>query len=104
MSAFDRLHPAVQYHIVNSLGWSDLRPLQTGAISPLLNGRHALLLAPTAAGKTEAAAFPLFSRMLDEDWQGLTVLYLCPLRALLNNLEPRLERFASLLGRRVGLR
>ena len=99
----DRLHPAAQYHIVNSLGWPDLRPLQHAAVAPLLDGRHALLLAPTAAGKTEAAALPLFSRMLSEDWQGLSVLYLCPLRALLNNLEPRLERFASLLGRRVGL-
>ncbi len=103
MSAFDRLHPAVRYHVVNSLGWSDLRPLQSRAIAPLLAGRHALLLAPTAAGKTEAAALPLFSRMLSEDWQGLSILYLCPLRALLNNLEPRLEGFASLLGRRVGL-
>ena len=103
MSDFDRLHPAVQYHVVNSLGWSDLRPLQADAIATLLDGRHALLLAPTAAGKTEAAALPLFSRMLSEDWKGLSVLYLCPLRALLNNLEPRLERFASLLGRRVGL-
>ncbi len=103
MSDFDRLHPAVQYHVVNSLGWSDLRPLQAEAIATLLDGRHALLLAPTAGGKTEAAALPLFSRMLSEDWKGLSVLYLCPLRALLNNLEPRLERFAALLGRRVGL-
>ncbi len=99
----DRLHPAVQFHVVNSLGWSDLRPLQAAAVAPLLDGRHALLLAPTAAGKTEAAVLPLFSRMLSEDWQGLSILYLCPLRALLNNLEPRLEAFASLLGRRAGL-
>ncbi len=99
----DRLHPALQYHVASSLGWPDLRPLQHAAVAPLLDGRHALLLAPTAAGKTEAATLPLFSRMLSEDWQGLSVLYLCPLRALLNNLEPRLERFASLLGRQVGL-
>ena len=32
MSDFDRLHPALQYHIVNSLGWSSLRSTQLEAI------------------------------------------------------------------------
>ncbi len=59
MSSFERLDPALQHHIVNSLGWRQLRPLQEAAIEPLLAGDHALLLAPTAGGKTEAAVFPL---------------------------------------------
>lgn len=101
--SFDRLHPAVQHHIVNSLGWTSLRPLQEQAIGPVLDGEQVLLLGPTAGGKTEAAFFPLASRMLEENWSGLSVLYLCPLRALLNNLEPRLRGYAQLLGRRVGL-
>lgn len=103
MNPFDRLHPALQHHIVNSLGWTSLRPTQLAAIDPILNGRHALLLAPTAGGKTEAASFPVLSRMLSERWDGLSVLYVCPLRALLNNLEPRLRHYAGLVGRRVGL-
>ena len=103
MSAFDRLHPAIQHHIVNSLGWRGLRPLQEQAIGPVLDGRHALLVAPTAAGKTEAAVFPVLSRMLAEHWTGLSVIYLCPLRALLNNLEPRLAQYLGLVGRRVAL-
>lgn len=101
MSAFDLLHPALQHHIVNSLGWQTLRAQQEQAIPPLLAGSHALLLAPTAGGKTEAAMFPVFSRMLAEGWTGLTTLYVCPLRALLNNLHPRLEHYGRLLGRRV---
>jgi ATP-dependent Lhr-like helicase len=100
---FDRLHPAVQHHIVNSLGWTSLRPLQTRAIDPLLAGDHSLLIAPTAQGKTEAAFFPLLSRMLKEEWQGLSLLYVCPLRALLNNLFPRLERYAGFVGRSAAL-
>jgi ATP-dependent helicase Lhr and Lhr-like helicase len=36
-------------------------------------------------------------------WQGTSVLYLCPLKALLNNLHPRLERYAGWLGRRAAL-
>ncbi len=98
MSDFDRLHPALQHHIVNSLGWPGLRPLQQATIAPVIDGQHAILLAPTAGGKTEAAMFPLFSRLLSEQWQGLSILYVCPIKALLNNLEPRLQYYAGLLG------
>ena len=101
--AFDRLHPALQHHIVNSLGWTSLRPLQEHAIGHVLDGDHALLLAPTAGGKTEAAVFPLLSRMLTEQWGGLSVLYVCPIKALLNNLESRLRAYGALVGRRVDL-
>lgn len=103
MSAFDRLHPALQHHIVNSLGWPRLRPLQEATIEPVLRGEHAILLAPTAGGKTEAACFPVLSRMLSENWDGISVLYLCPIKALLNNLLPRLEYYAGLLGRSVAV-
>ena len=103
MSAFDRLHPALQHHIVNSLGWKALRQLQEEAIAPLLDGHHALLIAPTAGGKTEAAFFPILSRMLSEEWRGTSVLYICPLRALLNNLEVRLREYCALVGRTVAL-
>lgn len=97
------LHPGVEYHIVNTLGWSDLRPLQKEAVRPVRAGEDCLLLAPTAGGKTEAAIFPLLSQMADENWQGLTILYVTPLRALLNNLHPRLTTYASWVGRTVGL-
>ncbi|MBR9910599.1 MAG: DEAD/DEAH box helicase [Gammaproteobacteria bacterium] len=103
MSEFDKLHPAVQHHIVNSLGWPGLRPLQEATIQPVLNGENAILLAPTAGGKTEAASFPVFSRMLTENWLGLSVLYVCPIKALLNNLEQRLSYYGHLLGRSVAL-
>ncbi len=103
MSEFDKLHPALQHHIVNSLGWNGLRPLQEATIQPVLDGEHAILLAPTAGGKTEAASFPVFSRMLSESWEGLSVLYICPIKALLNNLEQRLSYYGHLLGRSVAL-
>lgn len=100
---FEQLHPSLQHHVVNSLGWSDLRPLQAAAIEPILDGRHSLLLAPTAGGKTEAAVFPVVSRIAAEGLRPLSALYLCPLRALLNDLYPRLERYAAYTGHRVGL-
>ncbi len=99
----DSLHPGVEHHIVNTLGWSDLRPLQRESVEPVRRGDDCLLLAPTAGGKTEAATFPLLSEMTESQWQGLSVLYVTPLRALLNNLHPRLDGYASWVGRRVGL-
>lgn len=101
--ASQALHPLLLHHIVNALGWPSLRPLQHEALAPILAGEHALLAAPTAGGKTEAAIFPVLSRMLEEDWRGLSVLYLCPLRALLNNLHPRIEKYAEMVGRRARL-
>jgi ATP-dependent Lhr-like helicase len=100
---FALLHPSIQHHIVNSLGWRELRPLQEDAVDPIVNGANCLLIAPTAGGKTEAALFPILSRMLGEHWQGLTVLYICPIRALLNNLESRISQYGSLVGRSCGL-
>jgi ATP-dependent Lhr-like helicase len=97
------LDRALEYHVVNSLGWPDLRPLQRDAVEPVRAGADCLLLAPTAGGKTEAAVFPLLSEMVAQDWQGVSVLYVTPLRALLNNLYPRLEQYCSWLGRRAGL-
>ncbi|AUS80420.1 ATP-dependent helicase [Actinoalloteichus sp. AHMU CJ021] len=98
-----RLHPVVVHHVVNTLGWRTLRPLQEQAIEPVLNGKDALLLAPTAGGKTEAAFLPVLSAMEDQGWTGVSVLFLCPLKALLNDLLPRLASYGSWVGRRVDL-
>ncbi|MGS2618277.1 DEAD/DEAH box helicase [Micromonospora sp. LZ34] len=97
------LDPVVLYHVVNTLGWRDLRPMQRAAVAPVRGGLDALLLAPTAGGKTEAALFPLLSRMAEQRWTGASVLYLAPLKALLNNLQPRIERYAGWLGRRAAV-
>ncbi len=103
MSGATGLDPAVEYHIVNSLGWPGLRPLQAAAVAPVRAGDDCVLLAPTAGGKTEAAAFPLLSQMAADGWSGTSVLYVTPLRALLNNLLPRLQGYTSWLGRTTAL-
>jgi len=103
VTGLERLHPSVQHHVVNSLGWRELRPLQDEAIAPVLDGVNCLLLAPTAGGKTEAAILPVLSKIMQEDWRGLSVLYVCPIRALLNNLNDRLSFYTGLVGRNCGL-
>ena len=97
---FERLHGALQYHLVNSMGWSVLRATQADAVVPILAGKHCLILPPTAGGKTEAAILPDVSRLATEEWPGPSVLYVCPIKALLNNLESRLSRYAGFVGRR----
>ncbi len=103
MSNFHLLHPSLQHQIVNAMGWKEMRPFQDAVIPPLVQGEHRIILAPTAGGKTEAAFFPTLSRMLSESWTGLSVLYLCPIKALLNNLDSRLSRYCTLVGRRSAL-
>ncbi|MGW6415261.1 DEAD/DEAH box helicase [Streptomyces sp. NPDC055055] len=99
----DRLDPVVLHHVVNTLGWPDLRPLQRAAIDPVMDGEDTVLLAPTAGGKTEAACLPILSAMSSGGWTGTSVLYLCPLKALLNNLATRIDGYAQWLGRTAAL-
>ncbi|MDV3136778.1 DEAD/DEAH box helicase [Mycobacterium sp. 29Ha] len=98
-TGFAQLAPGIQHHIANTLGWNGLRPLQEESVAPITEGSDAILLAPTAGGKTEAAMFPLLTRMHSQRWDGISVLYLCPLKALLNNLGPRIDQYAQWMGR-----
>lgn len=100
--AFGRLSPAMQYQVVNGLGWASLRPVQELSTHAVLDGANCVVLAPTAGGKTEAAFFPLLSQMDREDWAPISVLYVAPIRALLNNQDSRLQKLTGLVGRRAG--
>ena len=102
MEAFDRLSPALQYQVVNGLGWTGLRPVQEQSTHAILDGTNCVILAPTAGGKTEAALLPLLSKMSTEDYAPVSVLYVAPIRALLNNQESRLRALSALVGRNAG--
>jgi ATP-dependent Lhr-like helicase len=97
------LHPSIRYLIEVRLGWKELRPAQQAAIGPILHGDSYVLVAPTSGGKTEAAALPLFSRILDEALAPVAVLYVAPLKALLNDLGERLTNLAESVGLRVAV-
>jgi ATP-dependent Lhr-like helicase len=88
----------MQSGIAHTLGWSRLRPVQELAIEPILAGHNCVVLAPTAGGKTEAAFFPVLDLIYRERLHPVSCLYISPLRALLNNQEPRIERLAGLVG------
>ena len=79
-----------------SRGWTQLRAVQERAIPALLAGHHDVILAAaTSAGKTEAAFFPMLTRLLhSEDERRINsgfVLSISPLKALINDQEQRLQ-------------
>jgi len=71
MSVFARFAPRLQEAIVARLGWSSLRPVQELAGEALLAGCNAVILAPTAGGKTEASMFPTLSGLVNDPAQGV---------------------------------
>lgn len=101
MAGLERLHPHLQHAIIHDLGWRSLRPVQELTIDAILDGCNAVVLAPTAGGKTEASIFPVLSRILTEALTPVSVLYVCPIRALLNNQEERLTAYARMVGLEV---
>jgi ATP-dependent Lhr-like helicase len=101
MAGIERLHPHLRHGIVHDLGWRSLRPVQEMTIDAVLDGCNTVVLAPTAGGKTEAAIFPVFSRILGEAIEPVAALYLCPIRALLNNQEERLQGYGRMVGLEV---
>jgi ATP-dependent Lhr-like helicase len=103
VSSATRLHPSVRYVLQANLGWTRLREIQEIAIDPILRGETTVIIAPTAGGKTEAVMLPLLSRILDEQLPPTSVLYIAPLRALLNDLAERIGSLARHLGLEVGV-
>lgn len=100
VSVFSRLAPRLQEAIVARLGWSSLRPVQEQAGEALLAGANAVILAPTAGGKTEASMFPTISQMVESAPDGVGALYIAPIKALLNNQAERLGLYTEMVGLR----
>ncbi len=92
-TAFEALAEPVRRWIWRQ-GWTALREVQEMAVPAILAGGDVILSARTAAGKTEAAFLPLLTRVLprlDGGRPGFAILYVCPLKALINDQHRRLE-------------
>lgn len=86
--------------------YGGLLPIQVKAIPAVLDGKDVMIVAPTAGGKTEAVVAPLTERLLQEGWEGLSIIYLCPTRALVNDtlyrLKEQLEELEISVAARTG--
>ncbi|MCU0565447.1 MAG: DEAD/DEAH box helicase [Oculatellaceae cyanobacterium Prado106] len=98
VSAFSRFPPRLQEAIAARLGWSSLRPVQELASHAILDGKNAVVLAPTAGGKTEASMFPLIASVMEQEPQGVGLIYIAPIKALLNNQAERLGLYTEMVG------
>lgn len=95
-----RLHPGLARRIV-AKGWSELKPVQRAAAPAILAGDDVVIEAPTAGGKTESVLFPsltVAAGLPRGPGVGVRILYLAPLRALLNDLETRAKEYAEACG------
>ncbi|MNM33387.1 ATP-dependent RNA helicase DbpA [compost metagenome] len=96
-SSFERLHPDVQQWIW-SQGWTSLRDAQEWAVPALVDAdRDVIIAASTAAGKTEAAFLPILTNLLNHADPAGSVLYISPLKALINDQWDRLSRLCERL-------
>ncbi len=97
-SSYDLLHSDVQRWIRDE-GWTELRQVQDRAIAAILGGGEDVLIsAATAAGKTEAAFLPLLTQAARREDAGLAILYVSPLKALINDQARRLDGLCEKLG------
>ena len=83
--------------------WSPT-PVQEVTQEEIASGGDRLVIAPTGSGKTMAAMLPLLDRCLKQKWQGMSILYITPLRALNRDVDRRLDEITSAVGLRLGLR
>ena len=92
------LNDNLLHFLSNSLGWKELNAIQNKAIPSVLSGKNTLILAPTASGKTEAALIPIFSEILNNHLEPVSVLYVSPLKALINDMHNRIEKWGNHFG------
>ena len=97
MTVFSRFPERLQHAIAN-LGFDSLRPVQELAGEAILDGKNAVVLAPTAGGKTEASMFPVIAGLMTTPPSGVGALYVAPIKALLNNQEVRLGTYTEMVG------
>lgn len=77
---------------IYSHSWDELRHIQIEAARVIFDTKdHLLLTSSTASGKTEAAFFPILSELCEHPSYGIRVLYIAPLKSLINDQFERME-------------
>ncbi|MCL2014634.1 MAG: DEAD/DEAH box helicase, partial [Defluviitaleaceae bacterium] len=89
--AFDRYAPFIQEYIYRKQ-WADLREVQVEACTAILDtDDHVIIASATASGKTEAALFPILTLLDENPPNSIGIIYIGPLKALINDQFERLN-------------
>ncbi len=92
------IHPGLQ-KLIQDKGWkTGLTEIQLEAIPVILSGEDCIIEAPTAGGKTEAVLFPTLTMAAQKKVNFVQILYLAPLRALLNDIQNRAKEYSEVCG------
>lgn len=92
MDVFNRLAPFIQDFIYENK-WEELRGNQVAACEVIFDTEDNLLLSSgTASGKTEAAFLPVLTEIYNKPSSSVGILYISPLKALINDQFKRLEQ------------
>ena len=92
--------------LVDEKGFKIPTEIQEKAIPKILEGKHVLLISPTATGKTESAVLPVLDMLLrtPERVRGIKILYVTPLKALNRDMLERLEWWCNNLDVKLAVR
>ena len=92
MDIFNRLAPFIQDYIYQEK-WDELRGIQIAASEIIFDSDDNLLLSSgTASGKTEAAFLPVLTELYNNPSKSVGIIYISPLKALINDQFKRLEQ------------
>ena len=92
---FERFPSFIQEYIY-SHNWESLREVQVAAAQTIFETDHNLLLtSSTASGKTEAAFFPILTELCENPPASIGVLYIAPLKSLINDQFGRMEELLA---------
>ena len=95
MNVFERYAPFIQDFIYRN-GWETLRGVQVAAGEAIFGTDcNVLLSASTAAGKTEAAFFPILTLFSKDPPASVGAIYIGPLKALINDQFSRLTELCA---------
>ncbi len=90
-TTFERYALFIQKYIYKKK-WDDLREVQVEACNAIMDtDKHVVIASGTASGKTEAAFFPILTLLENNHSESIGVIYIGPLKALINDQFTRLN-------------
>lgn len=97
MDSFNMLSEKMKNKIWD-MGWSEFTDIQNKSIPKIINtSKDIIISSSTASGKTEAAFLPILTLIEKTAGTSFKVIYVSPLKALINNQFNRIENLISSL-------
>jgi ATP-dependent Lhr-like helicase len=90
-SPIELLNSRLVRFLGHRLKWNKLNTIQNNTIPALKEKNDTLVIAPTASGKTEAVLIPVFNDIIENNLAPVSVIYVSPLKALINDINGRIE-------------